>query len=355
MGLVLPTEGGSANVWDVVLDTVFGVIDGHNHAPGNGALVPSAGLGINADLTFAAFGATNLSIATFREVAASAVASYVDGLFVNSTDHNLYFRNAAGVNVQITSGNSLDLSAFGGIGGDYSTVGALLSYDDATRRYLLQQEGSPRPWAGLATADIDLYQKAASITNKVTLKSPAALAANYTVTFPAAVPAQNSLLQMTPTGALIQSSTLDTNVNLQLQGTGYVQRGAALRVIPISLDCYVLAGSVAAVTGKAGRAQQPSSTVYYPIPTAAQHEQLNSIIVGNTAVGGSPTYTIELSSNLDGAFSDVSNPVTSAANAVTVSVLLPGPGGSLTHWLKVVTDSATTVTLANVTLSTTVP
>lgn len=202
MSLVLPTDGGSSGVWGSILDTVFAVVDAHTHLAGSGVPIVAGALNINADLSFAANALTNAKATSFTEQAAAAVTAYVNALFVNSADNNLYFRNSSGVNVQITSGSTINVSVVGGIGGDYATVGALLSYDDATKRYLLQQEGSPRPWAGLATGDLDLYQKAVSISNKVTLKSPAALAASYTVTFPAIIPAATSYVQMSSAGAL---------------------------------------------------------------------------------------------------------------------------------------------------------
>ena len=44
MGLVLPTDGGSDNVWDTILDTVFGLIDSHGHVAGQGVPIVSAAL-----------------------------------------------------------------------------------------------------------------------------------------------------------------------------------------------------------------------------------------------------------------------------------------------------------------------
>lgn len=310
MNMTLPTEGGSANIWATILDsTAFLIIDSHNHAPGNGVLVPSAGLGINADLTFAAFGATNLSIATFSEVAASAVASYVDGLFVNSTDHNLYFRNAAGVNVQITSGNSLNLSAAGGIGGDYSTVGALLSYVDADLDYLLQQEGSPRPWAGIRVGDVKIYQKAASILNAVTIQSPAALAASYTMQLPAAVPASNQLpVQMTTAGSLVVSNSF---VNMQRFTSTETYLMPASAGSTVASGGPTLSGS-AATSWFLGTS---TSRVIYPIHLFA-NDEINTVVVyiNKTSATGTITMQLYTLNNLTGAETAIGSPVTNSAN-----------------------------------------
>ena len=53
MGLPISTPGvTSPYQTDVNNQTAFGIIDGHNHTPGQGALVPVAGLNINAPLPF---------------------------------------------------------------------------------------------------------------------------------------------------------------------------------------------------------------------------------------------------------------------------------------------------------------
>lgn len=206
MGLVIPDDHTDADTWGLALNTAFGVsgggIDAHDHTTGKGVQVPSAGININADLSFAGFALVSSKGLGFTEVATSTVTSYSDLLFVNSADHNLYFRNSTGTNVQVTAGAQLNVSIVGGIGGDYASVSALLSYVDATKDYLLQQEGAPRPWAGLETGDIQLYQKAANITQAVTLKSPNALAGSYAVTFPTALPSAYGGLSLTSAGQL---------------------------------------------------------------------------------------------------------------------------------------------------------
>lgn len=215
MSIVYPDDHTDSDTWGLVLNTIFGTtIDAHDHTTGNGVPIPAAALKINADVSWSfagtKFAITSAKAIAFSEQATSTVASYTDALFVNSADHNLYFRNNSGTNVQITSGSTLNIAIVGGIGGDYATVSALEAYDDATRRFTFQQELSAglRAWAGIGTADIDLYQKAASISNKVTLKSPSALASSYSVTFPAALPGSTSLVQLSSAGALTASNAL---------------------------------------------------------------------------------------------------------------------------------------------------
>lgn len=213
MGLTLPTNHGSADIWDTILETLFGLVDAHDHTTGKGVKVPSAGLNINADVSWASGGTnyaiTDLKAIDFVAVAASSVTALAGALFCNSSDsNNLYWRNTGGTNVRITNGATLDITLVGGIGGDYTSVSALFSFDDATDSYWAQQQGSPRPWARIRAGDLDIYETAASIVNRVRLKSPAALAASYDLTFPAALPAGGRIVQLDNTGAITASQTL---------------------------------------------------------------------------------------------------------------------------------------------------
>lgn len=353
MGLALPDDHGSADVWDTLLDAVFAKLDAHDHSPGNGALVPVAGLNINANVQLASAGvhyAMYDALAfDFFPSAPSAMTSFAGALFMSSVDSELYWRTAAGSNVKLTDGAALNIAQFaGGIGGDYSTAGALIYYDDSTHRYLLQQPGSPRPWAGLAGGNIDIYEQLASIAFRVRLQSPHALAASYALTLPAALPGSQALAQIDAAGNILASNTLAAGQ--------HISRPAVGRVIPFVPGYHAVdSGSVLGVASCGAVSQQPSSVAYYPINELDQLEELESVRVNCTATGGSPTYTILEASNLNGAFSALSVDVTSAGSAVVVPVTLPGHGSFLALWLKVVTDGATTVTLANVTITTTVP
>lgn len=224
-GLIYPTEDASEDVWDTIMNaTCWPVIGAHDHTTGKGVKVPSGGLKINADVSWS-YSGTNYSITDimaidFEPVAAASVAGYSSAMFVNLLDSNLYFRNSSGVNVKITDGSTLNVSIVGGIGGDYSSVSALLDYDDATDTYRFRQEtsASVRQYAKLGCADIILreYDPAGDATvpvEAVTLKSPDALAASYAVTMPAVLPAATVALQCSATGALSASNAFTGNVS----------------------------------------------------------------------------------------------------------------------------------------------
>ena len=352
MGLIAPTPGASTNVWGVVLNTLLGLVEAHDHTVGKGSLVPSAGIGVNADLSFASFAMTATKAVTFTEQLPASVTSYASALFANSVDHNLYWRNSSGTNVQITAGSTLNVSIVGGIGGDYSTVAALFSYDDATRRYLAQQQGAPRPWAGFATADIDLYQKAASITNKVTLKSPNALAASYALTFPAALPAAKSIAQIDAAGVVTASNAITGNITLA--GTGHVLRGNRTITAAVSSGgaINISAGGVTTPTvGRAGVGCPTGSTNAFPLSLTTSDFRLMTIDSINVwiAVAGAAVTLVLMNSATDGSLQAASVGATTAATVAqyTAVPITVGVAGSMlvageSYYLQVTTGAGTT-------------
>lgn len=313
MNLLLPTEGGSADIWDVLLDAAFTTIDAHNHSPGQGVLVPVTGLSFNANLQAASaganFGIYDAAFFGFSPVAPATMAPFAGALFVSGIDSNLYYRTLSGANVQVTNGAALNFSAFvGGIGGDYSAVGALLSYDDATRRYLLQQEGSPRPWAGLATGPVDIYQKAASIVNKVTLQSPAALAASYALTLLTALPASLATLRVDNAGNVTAAAATET---LQLPAPLVDLNSNARAVDPFGMYAFTLSGG-------AGNAGQSS----WGIPL-----QVGDVITGftvwvdkTTSAASTISATLRITDSTNGATfsSDTASLATNAPGFTTI-------------------------------------
>jgi hypothetical protein len=200
MSLVLPTRGAAGSgTWHNALDAALTLIDGHDHTTGKGVRVPSAGLNINADISFASlYAPTNLHRLSFASV---STPSTNKSLFVG-TDNELRFRNSSGTSIQITDGTSLNVAAFtGGIGGDYASVGAEVAFDDAGDRYTFKQN-SATGWARLACGEVRILETGSSETVYVGLAAPAALAASHTITLPLAAPAGTELVSMTSAGVV---------------------------------------------------------------------------------------------------------------------------------------------------------
>jgi len=187
--------------------------------------VPIAGINVNANLNMlesgANFAVVNASYFQLTPVTTGTVSSTSRALFVNSADNDLYYRTNGGTNIKLTNGATFNASLVGGIGGDYSSVSALLDYVDASDIYRLRQQlgAGVQQYARAAVAGLDLYEYFASgvspvPTNRVRLASPAALAASYDVTWPAAVPGATSIVQMSAAGALSVSNTVANAVTL---------------------------------------------------------------------------------------------------------------------------------------------
>lgn len=234
MALILPTQDSlaDANDWDRLLNIALGtVIDQHDHTAGKGVRIPSAGLNINATVEFNGYRATELTGLAMQNLG-SVLGSGSLEFFTYSG--NAYFRNGSGQNVRITSGATLDVSSVGGIAGDYASIGAEFAYVDASDTYTAKQEldTAVRQWARGAFGGIDLYEYLAAgdvtpITNRVRLASPAALASSYALTFPAALPGSDSLIQVTSAGVLTFTRALSVDT---LATSGAATVGSTLGV-----------------------------------------------------------------------------------------------------------------------------
>jgi hypothetical protein len=224
MSLVLPTDHDSNDIWDTILDTVFGLIDGHDHTTGKGGKVPVAGLNINADLSFSPSGTpraiTDLKAIDFAAVASTGVTALAGALFVSDgtgglSANELYWRTTSGSNVKITLGAALNVAVFsGGIGGDYVAVGAAVAFDDAADRYTFKQQANV--WARMASGEVRILETGTTESVYVGLAAPAALAASYSITLPLAAPTAGTRPVQMSTAGVLTAGDAD---NVQIGGT----------------------------------------------------------------------------------------------------------------------------------------
>lgn len=201
----LPALGGDEGVWDDKINAALGLIDAHDHTTDKGTRVPSAGLNINANLSFGGFSLTSIGSVDFTAVA--ALASGTKRIFVSSSDNELYWRTNAGTNVKLTSGSSINTSLVGGIVGDYSSVGAEVAYEDSTDSYTFKQQGT-KPWARMRSGEVRIYETGTTETVYIGIATPAALGGTYTLTLPTALPGSTSLLQVTSGGTVSFSNSI---------------------------------------------------------------------------------------------------------------------------------------------------
>lgn len=254
MSLVLPVRGApGSGLWGDTLDADLALLDAHDHQSGHGARIATAAININADLPFSSlYAPTQLHRVQFSEIAGAALTNPNNlSLFVSDgtgglSAHELYYRTSAGNHVKMTSGSTLNVSAFvGGIGGDYSSVSAQLNYDDAGKRYTFK-EGTvdSNGWARLAAGSLRLIEFNTTESVYVGQSAPAALASSYDMTWPTALPAASNIVAVDNTGQIAFSNTISqavtfsagatvaTATSLTLSGTADLKHGTRTLQIP---------------------------------------------------------------------------------------------------------------------------
>lgn len=117
MGMSLPVPGSTAGglaglyLWASMLNTALeDKVDAHDHTSAKGTRVPTAGLLINADLEFNGYDATELRSARFEQQASVGASDDVACCYVLSSTGDLYYRNAAGTEIRLTSGGAVNAS-----------------------------------------------------------------------------------------------------------------------------------------------------------------------------------------------------------------------------------------------------
>lgn len=113
MNLTLPTVTVTEGpLYASQVNAAITTIDAHDHSPGKGVTVKPSGININDDLDFNEHNADELKSTRYVDQL-SVLADPEDLQCVYVVGGNLYYNNAAGVPVQITSGSSVNSSTDG--------------------------------------------------------------------------------------------------------------------------------------------------------------------------------------------------------------------------------------------------
>lgn len=315
MLLVLPTPGSDTDLWDDLVNAALGGtngVDAHDHTPGRGKPVPTDGIDIDADLPLNGFRLETVTGLEFVALGANLAVGARE-VFVGP-DNNLYYRNAAGQNVRITNGSTLDVTSVGGIAGDYAAIGAEVAYVDATDTYTMRQQLSAavRQFARVACAGVDLYEylpagSSPVPASRVRLSSPAALAGSYAITFPGALPVAQSIVQVTSAGQLVFSNTasnvvlgtvaadaitLNANQSVTVSGTGQFKHGSKTRKVAVQPVGNPAGGIQVVVVTSVG------ASFTLPLEVGERILRLRAVI--KDAVGGANAVRISLASAVAG-------------------------------------------------------
>lgn len=196
MGLEPPIVGTTPGPdWASDLNDCFDIVDVHDHSPGNGVRVPSAGININADIPFGGYNAYNFRTVRFSTTAVTPGVSDVACLYQSGGE--LIYRDALGQAVTMTNNGSV-AGATGSISG--LTAPATASFNSGTGYFSFLKDTS-KP-GKLSISDISISEFNNATANVVTVKSAASLAASYSLTLPASLTASDAPLSISSTGVV---------------------------------------------------------------------------------------------------------------------------------------------------------
>lgn len=195
MNILVPVTGvDPAPLWaQNIQDALFGTIDQHNHAAGNGVPIQPNGLDINTDLPFQSNNAIDLrSVRMLAQTVPISGPLDLGCIYVSGVD--LYFNDE--------NGNQIQLTKFGGVAGTSGSIGGLASpasatYVAATPSFVFQSNTNTP--ANLDGGSLVIRNILAN-SKGITINPPAALANNYSVTFPAALPSSQSFVTLDSSG-----------------------------------------------------------------------------------------------------------------------------------------------------------
>lgn len=194
MNLVLPvpTVDPGPDYADV-LNAALARIDSHNHSSGNGVQINPSGLNINTDLPFLGNNATLLRSTRFSpQNSPLSGASDLGCCYVSGVD--LYYNDVAGNQVRMTQS--------GGVAGSQGSIANLTS--PASASYV--SGNSTFVWQSAAStpANMDggsfIFRNITASSKGITVSAPSALAANYSLIWPSALPSAQSFATIDNSG-----------------------------------------------------------------------------------------------------------------------------------------------------------
>jgi hypothetical protein len=193
MSLPVPVVGqepGPEYATDV--NNCMGIIDSHNHAPGQGVQIDPTGLNINVDLTMNANNLIDVRSVRLDEQA-SAIAEAEDLGCIYNVLGDLFYNDGLGNQIQITQN--------GGIAGTPGSIANLVP--PASASYVAAQESFVWESDVNTPANLDcgavILRKIVASSPGITLQVPVSLASDYTITLPA-LPASQKFMTLDSSG-----------------------------------------------------------------------------------------------------------------------------------------------------------
>lgn len=212
MSLPIPTPSQQVGpAYAGNLNASLTIIDGHDHSVGSGVQITPSGININSDFPFNNNNAITLKSARFT-AQPSFPASGANLLCIYAIGNDLYYNDGAGNQIRITQSGSVS-GASGTITGLPSGT-ASAAYSAGPGKFILQSASNIG--ADLDIASVIIREKVTS-GHGVTISAPSSLAADYTLTLPAAIPASTSFVTIDNAGNVAASVSTNAGVTRSMQ------------------------------------------------------------------------------------------------------------------------------------------
>lgn len=209
MSLPVPVVGEEIGPdWARDLNNCMTIIDQHDHAAGNGVQITPDGLNINAALAM-----NDNILNSIAALTLTAQVSFATNKSVYVIGNEIYYRDGAGNQVQITNAGSVNAGAGSITGLPSGTASA--SYSAVAQKFIWQSATSTPANMDFAAA---IFRNLSASSFGLTLSPPAAMGADYDITLPT-LPASAAFLQISNTGAISASPAVSgglTTTNLSV-------------------------------------------------------------------------------------------------------------------------------------------
>lgn len=250
MSLVVPAVGVTTGPqWAADIDMSLGIIDRHDHSPGNGVQITPDGMNISGDLTFQGHSLTFGKSVQFSSNVSPL--SSVGSIYEAGVD--LYYTDGNGNQIRLTQSGSV-VGAPGTISGVVPPASA--SYVSGSSTFIFQS-------AVNTSANIDgaclIQRDIVAGSNAVTVCPPAGLGANYTVTWPGTLPVSQRIFLIDSSGNLqtTMTSAAADPVGQNMTSTGADPIGVAMTSVGANAVANSRTRAVSQTVGVGGVAVSP--------------------------------------------------------------------------------------------------
>lgn len=208
MNLTVPTVSTTVGpTYATEINADFSLIDSHDHSNGKGVPVPVAGLSITTDFPIA-----NNNLTQARSIRFTTNAAPL----ANPADISCGYFSGVDFYVNDASGNQIRITQSGGVAGTPGSITSLAAPASATyvsgNQTFVWQSAANTP-ANLDAGSV-IFRNISASSFGMTMNPPAAMAANFAVTWPT-LPGSTKFLTITSAGAIAVDTDVD-NTTLQI-------------------------------------------------------------------------------------------------------------------------------------------